>query len=94
MVDKLTPCQTGFIPRMGIQVNLVRTIYRIHETMEGNRNTYGLFIDFANAYNTVPHTLLFKKLRDKKCLEENEVSYLEALYSRYRIRIGKRIIKE
>ena len=93
LVNRLTPCQTGFIPNMGIQVNLVRTIFKITEAKEIGRNRYGLFIDFANAYNTVPHTLLFKKLRDKKCLEEDEINYLEALYSRYRIRIGKRIIK-
>ena len=57
------------------------------------KNTYGLFIDFANAYNTVPHDLLFKKLRDNKCMEDIEIDYLEALYSRYRIRIGNRRIK-
>ena len=61
--------------------------------MKIKRNTYGLFIDFANAYNTVPHELLFKRLREKKCMEEEEIDYLEALYSRYRIRIGNRIIK-
>lgn len=54
---------------------------------------YGLFIDFANAYNTVPHTLLFQKLREKKCLDSDEIDFLETLYSRYRIRIGDRNIK-
>ena len=93
LIKKLTPCQTGFIPNMGIQVNLTRAIYNIKETMKIKRNTYGLFIDFANAYNTVPHELLFKKLREKKCMNEDEIDYLEALYSRYRIRIGNRTIK-
>ena len=54
---------------------------------------YGLFVDFANAYNTVPHSLLFRKLRQKKCLDEEEIDYIEALYSRYRIRIGNKVIK-
>ena len=51
---------------------------------------FGLFIDFANAYNTVPHTLLFKKLRDKNCLTKEEIDYLEALYSRFKIRVGSK----
>ncbi|HRP36352.1 MAG TPA: reverse transcriptase domain-containing protein [Candidatus Dojkabacteria bacterium] len=54
---------------------------------------YGLFVDFANAYNTVAHTLLFQKLRTKNCLDEEEIQYLEALYSRYRIRVGNRVIR-
>jgi hypothetical protein len=93
LINKLVPCQTGFIPKMGIQVNLTRAIYIIQEKMRIRRNTYGLFIDFANAYNTVPHQRLFEKLREKGCMEEREIDYLEALYSRYRIRIGNRIIK-
>ena len=56
---------------MGIQVNLCRAIKRIQLRTHNNRSVYGLFIDFANAYNTVPHTLLFKKLREKGCLEED-----------------------
>jgi len=91
--SKLVPCQTGFIPKMGIQVNLYRAIQRIKTRTENKENVYGLFIDFANAYNTVPHTLLFQKLRQKKCLDDQEIDYLEALYTNYRIRIGKRIIK-
>ena len=51
------------------------------------------FVDFANAYNTVPHTLLFQKLRQKKCMSEDEIDYLEALYAQYRIQIGDRKIK-
>src|ERR1700733_3390468 len=34
-----------------------------------------------------------KDLEKKKCLPEDEISYLEALYSNYRIRIGKRRIR-
>ena len=91
--NKLIPSQTGFIPRMGIQVNLYRVIQRIKSRTENRQNVFGLFIDFANAYNTVPHTLLFQKLRQKRCLGEHEIDYLEALYTSYRIRIGKTIIK-
>jgi hypothetical protein len=92
LTDGLTPCQTGFVPKMGIQVNLIRALYWIKTATDEKCNKYGLFIDFANAYNTVPHELLFKKLREKKCLDEEEIDYLEALYNHYRIRIGSRII--
>jgi endonuclease/exonuclease/phosphatase family metal-dependent hydrolase len=90
---RLTPCQTGFISKMGIQVNLYRAIQRIKNKTENGGNTYGLFIDFANAYNTVPHELLFQKLRRCKCLDNSEIDYLEALYTHYRIQIGKKMIK-
>jgi len=93
MTDKLTPSQTGFVPQMGTQVNLIRALFWINENSKINRNTYGLFIDFANAYNTVPHELLFRKLREKRCMDEDEIKFLEALYSRYRIRIGNRFVR-
>ena len=53
----------------------------------------GLFIDFSNAYNSVPHTLLFKKLRAKNIFDEDELGFLEQLYERYTIRIGDTTIK-
>jgi hypothetical protein len=74
-------------------VNLHRAIQRIKNITESGRNTYGLFIDFANAYNTVPHELLFQKLRKNKCLDNSEIEYIEALYTHYRIQIGKRMIR-
>ncbi len=42
----------------------------------------------SNAYNSVPHTLLFQKLRKLKVLEEDELDFLEQLYCRYHIKIG------
>src|SRR4029077_10032664 len=63
MEKKMTPSQTGFIPRMGIQVNLSRALNRIKMRTDKRKTVYGLFVDFANTYNTVPHTLLFDKLR-------------------------------
>jgi len=93
LCEKLNTSQTGFIPGMGIQVNLFRAIQRIKKVTESGRNTYGLFIDFANAYNTVPHELLFQKLRKSGCMDSLEIDYLEALYTHYRIQIGNKIIK-
>ena len=86
--QKLDRSQTGFVPRMGIHVNLDRALHRITERTKDKRNCYGLFIDFQNAYNSVPLTLLFKKLRTKKIFDQEEVDYLEQLYARYRIRVG------
>ena len=92
---KLNKSQIGFVPGQGIEVNLLRAICVIKISTEEKKKQckYGLFIDFANAYNTVPHSLLFRKLRQKKCLDEEEIDYIEALYSRYRIRIGNKVIK-
>lgn len=92
---KLHKSQIGFVPGQGVEVNLLRAICKIKISTEEKKKQckYGLFIDFANAYNTVPHKLLFQKLRQKKCMDDDEIDYLEALYSRYRIRIGDRVIK-
>ena len=93
--DKLDRSQVGFVPGQGTQVNILRALCVTKIALEEKKKKakYGLFIDFANAYNTVPHTLLFQKLRDKKCLDDDEIDFLEALYSRYRIKIGKKVIR-
>lgn len=87
--NKLDRSQTGFVRKLGIQVNLARALQRITMRTSQKKNVYGLFIDFSQAYNSVPHVLLFQKLRAKKVLEEDEISYLEQLYARYTIRFGK-----
>ena len=93
--NDLHKSQIGFVPGQGIEVNLLQAFCVIKISTEEKKMhcKYGLFIDFANAYNTVPHSLLFRKLRQKKCLDVEEIDYLEALYSRYRIRIGNKVIK-
>ena len=90
---KLDRSQTGFIQKMGIHVNLTRALDRISLRTKQGKYVYGLFIDFSNAYNSIPHCLLFQKLRAKKVLEENEIEFLEQLYSRYRLRIGNERMK-
>ena len=90
---KLDRSQTGFIRKMGVQVNLVRALERTTMRTKKRLCVYGLFIDFSNAYNSIPHSLLFKKLREKKVLEDNEIDFLEQLYARYRLRIGKTRIR-
>jgi retron-type reverse transcriptase len=78
---------------MGIQVNLVRALERITLRIKQKKVVYGLFIDFSNAYNSIPHELLFKKLRDKKVLEEEEITFIEQLYARYKTQIGSKTLK-
>ena len=90
---KLDRSQTGFIQKIGIQVNLVRAMERITLRTSQKKYVYGLFIDFSNAYNSIPHSLLFQKLRNKKVLSDDEIDYLEQLYARYRLRIGKTRIR-
>jgi len=90
---RLDRSQTGFVKNLGIQVNLTRALERITIRTKVGRPVYGVFIDFSNAYNSVPHTALFKKLREKNILLEEEICYLEQLYARYRIKIGKNKIK-
>jgi len=41
----------------------------------------------------VPHKLLFEKLRRKKIFDEDEVEFLEQIYARLKIRIGKQLIR-
>ena len=91
--EKLDRSQTGFVDKMGIQVNLHRALKQITNRFKNGNSCFGLFIDFSNAYNSVPHTLLFQKLRQKQIFTEEEVQFLEALYARYRIKIGKKYIR-
>ena len=90
---KLDRSQTGFIRKMGIQVNLVRALERITLRTNQKKIVYGLFIDFSNAYNSIPHELLFAKLRAKKILKNDEINFLEQLYARYRLRVGNKTLK-
>ena len=93
MNNKLDRSQTGFIQKLGIQVNLTRALERITLRTKQQIPIYGLFIDFSNAYNSIPHCLLFKKLREKKVLEEEEIAFIEQLYARYKLRIGNKLLR-
>jgi len=88
--NKIHPSQTGFVPRIGCLVNQTRAISRIKlrtENPNGKKVVYGLFIDFSSAYNTILHSKLFQRL--EKVLDNQEIEYLRALYSRNKIRLGQ-----
>ena len=91
--ERLGVSQTGFVPYTGTQVNIQRALERITKRTKANRWVYGLFIDFSNAYNSIPHSLLFQKLRTKQILDDDEICFLERLYARYTIRIGSETVK-
>ncbi len=91
--NRLDRSQTGFVQGMGIQVNLTRALDRIKLRTNRKQYVYGLFVDLSNAYNTVPHLLLFNKIRRKNIFSEDEVQFLEQLYERYELKIGKATLR-
>ena len=81
--------QTGFIPRLGCEVNLARIRQRTYDVLNnGNpeEKKYMLFIDLKNAYDSVDHEILFRKLRELKAPEEI-VNTIAKIYSNAKMRI-------
>ena len=54
MIDQLNRPQTGFVPGMGTEVNIVRLLNVLKEKMK-QKPIVLLFIDFSNAYNSIYH---------------------------------------
>src|SRR4051812_6075548 len=75
--------QTGFVPKCGTVVNIVRAIERIKMRTTAGRNCYGLFVDLKSAYNPVVHSILFKTL--ESTLQKEEIELIKAVWSRSRI---------
>ena len=91
IMENLICCQTGFVPNSGISVNQVRLLERVRKRTASEvpcmrKHVFGLFLDFSNAYNTIPHQRLFTKLL--KALSLAEVQMVKAIYSRCRIKLG------
>jgi hypothetical protein len=87
VVHKMHRGQTGFVPGQGITINQMRLIERVTERISSGRQTYGIFIDFSNAYNTILHTKLYERLEG--ILDKEEIQLIKAIYSRLKIKIGK-----
>ena len=47
----LSKKQTGFIPKLGCEVNLARLRQRVHDVLELDDQSFLLFIDLKNAYD-------------------------------------------
>jgi len=73
LVEKLHRSQTGFVPGQGIFTNIYRLFERIYQRKSLKLDTYLIFIDFSNAYNTIFHNILFQRLRS--ILEDEEISF-------------------
>ena len=58
--------QTGFIPKLGCEINLARLKQRVNDVLKlpGLNQKYLLFIDLKNAYDSVDHNILFTKMRN------------------------------
>jgi hypothetical protein len=87
LLNRLHASQTGFVPYCGIFVNITRALDRIKYYVTQGRHVYGLFVDFANAYNSVVHAELFDRLNG--ILKPEEILYLRSLYSRISIHSGR-----
>ncbi len=66
---RLHRAQTGFVPAMGTEVNLVRMIKEATKHLKSNdtkTTMFILFFDFKSAYNTVDREKLYKILSGKR----------------------------
>ena len=91
LVEKLHRSQVGFVPGQSIFTNIYRLFERLYQRKLQKLDSYLIFIDFSNAYNTIYHGKLFERLKD--ILDVTEISYLKAMYSRYRVKVGKESFK-
>jgi len=88
LVKKMFPGQVGFVPGCGVLMNLTRAVEIIQtETVQKGNHIFAIFVDFANAYNSVKHDLLFSRL--KGILSDCEIDFVRAIYSRNRIKLGR-----
>ena len=84
----LNPKQTGFIPKLGCEVNLARLRQRVDDVLaEGNGQKFLLFIDLKNAYDSVNHQILFNRLRAIGIVEEI-INTISKFYSNAKMRLS------
>jgi len=86
MVEKLHRSQVGFVPGMGVDVNIWRLLNQLKS--KSKTKPVVVFVDFSSAYNTIYHRRLMEKLRESKILDEDEIRFIEGLYERSEIRLG------
>jgi len=80
LLNKMMKEQTGFVPGFGTHVN-IRKLIREIKRYRKNDKMIVIFIDYKSAYNTVNRQILYKRIKDKKILDEDELSFLESLHS-------------
>jgi len=55
--------------------------------LQENNDIFGIFIDFANVFNTINHTLLFERI--VRVLKQDEMRFIQAIYSKTRTKLGR-----
>jgi len=63
LIEEMFSGQIEFVPGCGVLLNLTHaadTSQRVR--LQENNNIFGIFIDFANAFNTINHALLFERI--------------------------------
>jgi hypothetical protein len=93
MIERMIPCQVGFVRECGTHVNIIRMIRRCLSPYKYDQTKFRpkaiLFIDFKSAYNNVNLDMLFESLKENKILENDEIAFLRTLYTKTKLTIGK-----
>jgi hypothetical protein len=93
MEDRMHISQIGFVRGCGTHLNIVRLVRHCLERKHKSQRMAVLFIDFESAYNNVHLEELFKILKNKKILFDEEINFLRSLYSNMNITVGKQKVK-
>ena len=93
MRDKIQPGQTGFVPKMGCQVNLMRIGHLIKAHRKTKYRESGvIFFDFKSAFDLVDHDILLHKV-NLLGLSEQTVNIIRFCLNNSFIKIGEKIHK-
>jgi len=89
--NKLVKTQIGFCPGMetGVNIQWVMEELNKYKRNKDEKELFLGFIDLKGAYDWVNRNSLYKDLREKKVLEENEVQMLWCLQGWVKVGIGK-----
>ena len=81
--------QTGFIPKLGCEINLARLKQKVYDVMNINNeeNKYIFFIDIKNAYDSVNHIILFEKMKKYK-ISETIINTIMKIYTYAKMKIN------
>ena len=65
LLNNVSQCQHGFLPRKSVTTNYLTYLDKVYDAYDNsNTQIVALYMDFAKACNTVPHSTLLKKLRN------------------------------
>ena len=61
--DILTDCQHGFRAKRSTAPQLILTIHDLANSLDNDKSVHAVVLDFAKAFNKVPHRRLLAKLQ-------------------------------